>query len=48
MENLTKKIKQELRDLDGLAYGRNLDLELKKLQAQFLSWEEKQISGFET
>jgi len=46
-ENLTKKIKQELRYLDGVAYERNLDLELAKLHTQFLRWEEKQISGFE-
>lgn len=47
MTDLTKKIKKELNYLDGLAYERNLDLELAKLQAQFLQWQEKQISGFE-
>ncbi len=43
----TKKQRRELRELQGLAWERELSAELEKLQGDFHSWRKGDISPFE-
>ena len=46
-EGWTKKQRRELRDLQGLAWERELSSALEGLRADFQSWEKGEISPFE-
>jgi len=46
-DNLTKKQRKEMRELQGLAWRRELEEELGKLESHFSSWREGLIDVFE-
>jgi len=47
MNEFTKKQKQHLRTLNGIAYDREHDMELDKLFQEFKRWKSKELDGFE-
>jgi len=47
MREYTKKEKKKLRELADLAYERELSNALKKLEKQFVKWENGSIDSFE-
>lgn len=47
MSELSKAVKRKLRDLVGVAYGRELAGELAKLEKQFVRWRAGEIDPFE-
>jgi hypothetical protein len=47
MQNLPKKIKRQIRELEGIAYERQLESELRKLAAHFDAWKANQIDPWE-
>ncbi len=46
-QNLTKKQRGEVRKLQALAWQRELDVELGKLEEHFRSWKDSAIDAFE-
>lgn len=47
MDEASKKIKQELERLNNLAYERNIEGELSKLDEAFQRWRGKKLTSFE-
>lgn len=47
MQNFTKKVKSQIRNLIPLLYQRELQLELEKLDQHFAQWRNEEISPFE-
>lgn len=47
MNDFTKKQRKHLRELNGIAYDREYDMELDKLFSEFKRWKAKELGGFE-